>query len=390
MITLIILSTFFSCKDAAKKRIKETILTTIEEIEKKSSASYEVVYRVKYLGEKDTIDMRGNVDLIREETDTLFGGKVWFEADNGQKKYYDLNHFYVFDSEDEIVHKHEAHEEKVFKGSATSNLKDIYFLKPNYLTEEIEEGFNVVTFGDTLIDNELHYYAKVKKPDDLPFSNAVNTYYINLNDACITRITQTIAVNGEPQHKEWNIRQLYYDTLSNKSLDQRFSEEAKNYILAKHVKSKGKAEPPIADGNKIPELNGTYYGNGKAFSLEKHGGKPKLLFFWKLDCEPCEESISPINDLFYKYKKTDLEIVAFYKTDDTEETTLQLRSFIADKDMDYPAVMTDKKTFSSFKVFGYPTIYIVNEKNEVIYSQVGYSENTLSHIDKCLTTLFDQ
>ena len=378
----------FSCSEQAKDNEEpneaETFLKFLDTIQEKKSASYLVEYRVKYMGQEDTLSIFGNVDLVKEKTDTLFGGAVWFLADNNQKKYYDLAHFYVFDEEEKLVHEHELHNQKVFKGSATSNLKDIFFLKSQFLKMELLDTLNTVHYGDTVIKGKPYHFAKVFKAVDPPFSDAINFYLIDAQEAKMTNIIQSISVKGAPQYKEWRINQLEYDTLSFESLAERFEDEKKNYTAQKHLRGKGKAEFPIADGQVVPDLRGTYYSDRSQFLLSKYDNQPKVLLFWKLDCEPCEESISHINDFYYKYEKTDLKIVGIYKTNNVKDMTLNLRAFLADKDMSYHAIMVDDKGYSDFKVHSYPTIYVVDRNNKVVYSQVGYAKSTLSSIEKAI------
>ena len=70
--------------------------------------------------------------------------------------------------------------------------------------------------------------------------------------------------------------------------------------------------------------------------------------------------------------------------DHKEENRKKLPAFIEINEMNYPTVFVDKKVTTAFNVYGYPTFYLIDQEGEIIFSEMGYSEENAAKIDSLL------
>ncbi len=100
VLTLVITLLFLSCK---KEKItpENELKTVIANFSDKSSISYKLNYKIKYFDYPDTLNISAQAIIIKQESDSLFGGYIWFSRKDSIKdfiKYYDLNSFYLINN----------------------------------------------------------------------------------------------------------------------------------------------------------------------------------------------------------------------------------------------------------------------------------------------------
>lgn len=114
--------------------------------------------------------------------------------------------------------------------------------------------------------------------------------------------------------------------------------------------------------------------NGKTIKLTDLKGKVVLLDFWYRGCLPCLKATPDLMKLQEKFK-ADLVIIGINDRDDKKDVT------------DYYAYKKNTFYFSTFKtsnhisnnlkITAFPTIIIINQKGEVVKTEVGFDKNSI-------------
>ena len=141
------------------------------------------------------------------------------------------------------------------------------------------------------------------------------------------------------------------------------------------------AGTPIADF-KLKDLN----NHTKSFS-ELRGEKLTLLDFWATWCKPCLQAIPKLNKIYDEYKDKGIEIIGI--NTDSPRNSAKVRPFAKLYKIAYPILRDpNNEVTSELNVTVFPTLYMINSKNEIVYTHIGFrpgDENLLiAEIDKFL------
>lgn len=55
--------------------------------------------------------------------------------------------------------------------------------------------------------------------------------------------------------------------------------------------------------------------------------------------------------------------------------------------MEYPIVFIDTSLVNKYKVMAFPTLYLIDKKDKIAFSKIGYVENTEKEIDSVLKSI---
>lgn len=118
--------------------------------------------------------------------------------------------------------------------------------------------------------------------------------------------------------------------------------------------------------------------NGDSIQLSDLRGQVVLLDFFYTSCGPCVGAMPGLEKMHRDYSSKGLKIIAVDPYDDAEK----LSAFFKKHDVTYTAVLDNKKTNKAYAVGGYPTVYILDRHGTIIYTQIGYGENTEKEMRK--------
>jgi peroxiredoxin len=119
------------------------------------------------------------------------------------------------------------------------------------------------------------------------------------------------------------------------------------------------SEKPLAPGFSLTSDTGEW------FSSQQYQGKVLLVNFWATWCPPCVEEIPSLNALLSEYLDTDFDIVSI----NYRETAKQLHQFTSKIPVNFPVLMDyDGKVSLLWKVFSFPSSFIVDKQGRVRYS----------------------
>lgn len=123
----------------------------------------------------------------------------------------------------------------------------------------------------------------------------------------------------------------------------------------------GGATPPLA----LKDLS------GKLHKLENYRGKVVLINFWATWCPPCRAEMPSMQRLKEAMAGKPFVILAV----DMGETEQDVKAFLEEVKVDFPILMDkDGKALNAWKVFAFPTSYVLDTKGKIRYGLHGSTE----------------
>lgn len=124
----------------------------------------------------------------------------------------------------------------------------------------------------------------------------------------------------------------------------------------------------------------------KSYS-ELRGEKLTLVDFWATWCKPCIQAIPKLNKLYSQYKEKGVELIGINV--DSPRNSAKVKPFARAHKISYPVLRDpNSEVASELNVTVFPTLYIVNNKNEIVYSHIGFRPGdeaiVMAEIDKLL------
>lgn len=106
--------------------------------------------------------------------------------------------------------------------------------------------------------------------------------------------------------------------------------------------------------------------DGQHFDLYKNKSRPVLVHFWATWCPVCKFEQSNIENI-----SKDFPVITVAMQSGTNE---QLKQFMKDENLSFKVINDEKNILSRrYKIKGVPVSFIVNKKNEIKFTEVGYS-----------------
>lgn len=111
--------------------------------------------------------------------------------------------------------------------------------------------------------------------------------------------------------------------------------------------------------------------NGKTHDLKQYRGKVVLINFWATWCPPCRAEMPSMQRLKNKMAGKPFVILAV----DMGETEAEVKAFLPQVKTDFPVLMDkDGRALKAWKVFAFPTSYLVDAQGKIRYGLYGASE----------------
>lgn len=124
---------------------------------------------------------------------------------------------------------------------------------------------------------------------------------------------------------------------------------------------KGSATPPL----ELKDLN------GKTHDLKQYRGKVVLINFWATWCPPCRAEMPSMQRLKNKMAGKPFVILAV----DMGETEAEVKAYIRQIKTDFTVLLDkDGRALKAWKVFAFPTSYLVDAQGKIRYGLYGASE----------------
>ena len=134
-----------------------------------------------------------------------------------------------------------------------------------------------------------------------------------------------------------------------------------------------------------PDINLTEL-QGKSHNLADYSGKIVLVSFWASWCRPCIEEMPSLVKLKNKYADK-LEILAVNIGEDKKT----ISQFIQKMQINFPILLdTNSNTVKAWKVFVYPSNYIVDGTGKIRYASTGALDWQDPAIDTLMENLINE
>jgi thiol-disulfide isomerase/thioredoxin len=129
--------------------------------------------------------------------------------------------------------------------------------------------------------------------------------------------------------------------------------------------------------------------NFKTISFDEiKGEKITLIDFWATWCTPCIQAIPKLNILREKYMDKGVEVVGI--NTDSPRNSAKVMPFVKTYKMEYPVLRDpNSKLARMLNVSAYPTLFIINNQNEIIYTHTGFKIGDEKIIEQEIIKLLD-
>lgn len=362
----------------------ELATNIVNEYELKSSLSYKINYQIKYFSSKDdTIKISAKIDLIKVAEDSIMGGYIWINTDSIER-YYDTKYFYIIYHSYKKITRFKPEQSYIISGNTIGEAIRIYFLNSQRLINGVTDSTNSITLVDEMIDNQLLWKLSFKFADDEYINNSWKNIWVNKENFTIPKINYSADMQGENQYNQWDIYNQSFNTISINDLKQRFELLKNKYEITDYKERSKEDTAPLANGIIMPKIGGYIYPDSTKFSSEQLKGNLTLIDFWYMDCFPCIQAIPHLNELYNKYKSQGLNVVGINPYNNTKKDLKRFPNFLKRNKIDYPIVFIQRYDTKEFKVFAYPTFYMIDKKGKVIYSGLGFGEEMVKEIDSLI------
>ena len=150
-----------------------------------------------------------------------------------------------------------------------------------------------------------------------------------------------------------------------------------------YCKTQDYREPKTAELLKdtiAPDWNLTTL-DSKNISLSDYKGHLVLIDFFYKDCPPCRKAIPVLQSFYQKYENKGLRIIGI---DPIDEKDSVVKHFISKVGIPYQVLLDKKEVNKDYHVSGYPTLYLIDKKGNVIFSNVGFDESLEGKLEELI------
>jgi peroxiredoxin len=130
----------------------------------------------------------------------------------------------------------------------------------------------------------------------------------------------------------------------------------------------GIAEAALRIGDVPPPISLSGINEVPVKIPESLNGKVTVLHFWRIGCTSCALEMPAMNDLYGRYQKKGLEILAV----NVGQERKTVKAFVAELGLSYPILIdSDGKNAALYGVTDLPRTYLIDRKGVVRYRIVG-------------------
>lgn len=146
------------------------------------------------------------------------------------------------------------------------------------------------------------------------------------------------------------------------------------FVIALLVGAAARSTTSAPLGQPAPELSGIEaWINSAPISLAKLRGRVVLVDFWTYDCGNCRNTLPYLRNWHTRYKDRGLTIVGVHTPEFAHERDVtKVRAAVERLEVPY-AVAHDahSATWNAWRVWAWPTLYLVDRQGRVIYRTIG-------------------
>jgi peroxiredoxin/outer membrane lipoprotein-sorting protein len=390
---LLCLITLSSITAQAQKADKQFVIKLVDKYKKATSILYDATYKIKHFDndDNDTVHVKGHCEMIRAPKDKDFGGYIWFDSEEDEgntSTYYDFkNVYYIQHSKKEIL-KFDVSKGNTgpIKNATQASIKNTGFMFPDRILERINDKANRVKISDTLFNNENYVSIAVRFPDEAEAHDRIYTIYADKRLNEIRKITYKTYLLDQHQYDEWNLSNVKFNTVTPQSLTEKLQEYKGKYKSTIFSPPTEDDIEPLQIGNTAPGFTAKLFSSDKVISSSDYEGKILILDFWFVGCYPCALAAPHLNNLQERYKK-DVVVIGLNPVDPYEKSLKKVSDYVARHKLNYTLASIESLVAKQYKIFNYPTVYIIDTNGVVQYSEMAFSEDMEKDISAVIDTL---
>lgn len=357
---------------------------------------YEMTTHKKYMSGPDTTLYASNCYFKKHQEDLPF--PVYFHARYSYKGEYGYDALFTdkelvsFSTKDSTgtITSLDPWKEYIENISHNYDFYDLFTTTSSYPLPDdstyLDTTYRAILRGVEKVRNWNCYHIEsheLPNSEDSPLKVLDSEYHfwINKEDMVPVQISSTISiVMGKDTMVQYDLLTLDKYELNTPFEEKKISMEAiPPYIRLKEYTPYKTPEPlpldTIAPAWSFPSLT------DEVLSLESLKGKLVLIDFFYKSCFPCMQALPALQSLHEKYKDKGLVVVGLDPYDDKEDN---LASFLAKRDVDYTILYASKDIAKTYRVSGYPTIFLISKDGRILYVQVGYGEGVEAKLEEII------
>jgi peroxiredoxin len=108
--------------------------------------------------------------------------------------------------------------------------------------------------------------------------------------------------------------------------------------------------------------------DGRVRTLSSYHGKGVLVNFWATWCDSCKQEMPELNRLQAKFKDRGFTVLALSVDEGGRKPVL---AFASRYNLDFPLVLSDRKTAEAYGVFGLPASFLIDRAGRIRSRYVG-------------------
>lgn len=141
-----------------------------------------------------------------------------------------------------------------------------------------------------------------------------------------------------------------------------------------------KKDETVKVGLQAPDFN--LIGiDGKEYNLSNYKGTNVVVNFWGTFCPPCVREMPALERQHEKWMGQNVKILGI----NLNESPVTIKSFLAQYDITFPALLDRDIIRKKYKVISYPTTFYINAEGKIVDIFVG--EMTESDIERRISKL---
>lgn len=368
---------------------KEFAHQFIESYQRHRSISYDIDYQIKFFSQTaDTTKLRAAVQLIRQDSDSIFGAYIWITADS-ITRYYNTEAFYLINHVTHTITQYPKDKASPLTGNIVGDVYPTYFINPDRILRAIEDTTTVVQLQKDSVNEIAMLKMNIDILDDDQISNSWKNVWFDPHNLSIKKMNYHVEMQGETQYNQWDLHNIVFDKSSVETLEAKLADYLKQYKLEQY-KAPQNRHKTMANGSKLPDIKSLHYTSADSVYFYDYLNKLTLYDFWYIDCPPCIEAIPHLNALHQKYKDKGLTVVGVNPINNNEKDRQRLPNFLKHNPIDYPWLFIDKQQAEQLKVSAYPTFYLVDQNGSILHSEIGFSAEKVAEFDAQIGQFLNQ
>lgn len=378
-----------ACGGPAIETPEQALAAAQEALLAHRTMTYDAAYTIKFFDNEpgDTTRVWAHVKLLRDTTDTIFGGRLWFATRDSLVRYYDGDLIHVIDTLRGRATTYQAHagQEWGLTGNVAADVIRSYFLRPQRLGDMTQDSTVTLTMADATLNGRHCWAVTALLADEEDFHDGSKTLWIDKRDRLIRRIEYRMGFQDRQQHNAWAFSNIRFDDLDATAVDAEARHAMRDLVVEAYRERDPAENLPLALGTAAPALRGELMPGASPFDLAAdRKGRVTVLDFWYMACHPCIKAVPHLVELRGRYPEADLLVLGVDRVDNTPQKRERLPAFMTTNRMNYPTLLVDNGTDSLYRVRGYPTLYVLDKEGRVAFAQVGYNEQLTDTLGKVL------